>query len=99
LGLVMRKRPGLKNIPQVGESDLQESTVYQFHNIYQIVSLSLILHEPPILMPPMPPMPPDAPGVEVGIAIAVLVEGIPDIAIEVDVIIILWSMFIVADEF
>jgi hypothetical protein len=79
--------------------------VYQFHNICGIVNLcvqngsmsrlrTLILHEPPMLIPPMPP---EALEVDDGMFIAVLVGAIPDIAMVLDDIIMLWSIFIIAD--
>jgi hypothetical protein len=55
------------------------------------------LHEPPILIPPIPPI--EALPVDEGIVMPVLVGAIPDIpdiAIEADVIAMLWSIFIVA---
>jgi hypothetical protein len=50
-----------------------------------------------MLIPPIPPMPPDALEVDDGIAIAVLEGVIPDIAIEVDAIFMLLSIFIVIE--
>jgi hypothetical protein len=62
--------------------------------------LTLILHEPPMLIPPIPPMPPEALPVGEGIAIPVPVGAIPVIAdtvIEADVIAeLLWSISMVA---
>jgi hypothetical protein len=57
---------------------------------------TLILHEPPMPMP-ISSMPPNGLEVDDGMFIAVLVGAIPDIAMELDDIIILWSIFIVAD--
>jgi hypothetical protein len=60
--------------------NLQESIVYQFHSM-------LILHPPPMLIPPMPP---EAAPVDEGIAIAAVAVGLmPDIGME---LIISWFM-------
>jgi hypothetical protein len=73
---------------------LHESIVYQFHNIYIAVNsvrlfqlrtrLTLILHDPPILIPPKPP---EALPVDEGMSIAPVAVGLmPDTAIEDDAI-------------
>jgi hypothetical protein len=82
---------------------LHASIVFQFHNIYEKVSpefysvlrsarLTLILHEPPMSIPPIPPI---LWPVADGIAIAV-VSAVGLIPVATDVIIMLGSMFVVA---
>lgn len=75
----------LRKYQNDGALNLQESTVYQFHSM-------LILHPPPMLIPPIPP---EAAPVDEGIAIAAVAVGLmPDIGIDIELI-ISWFMAMV----